>query len=63
MDWIELLHCFELNDDGIVYQEIKAIATIQLDSSVNHRQCLLPLDLESNLDQLVDKASFVGRFQ
>lgn len=52
MNWCQALDSLDLNNDRILNQQIKAIAAVQLDFTIQQRQRFLLLNLEPALSQL-----------
>lgn len=60
MDWRDLLNRFQLYDNQIIYEQINAIAMIQMNLFVNKGQRLLLFNRKTLVFQLVGQASFIG---
>lgn len=52
-----------LDDHGLLYQNVEAISTIQIETSILHRQGNLWLVLNSPQIQLSAQTRFIGRLQ
>ncbi len=63
MDWLEMLDCFELNDQLAIHDQIEPIATVQMHALVTDRQGNLPLEGDLAKGQFMAKAGFVSRLK
>ncbi len=63
MNWMKSSHGLQVNDDRAFDEEVDAIADIEPDTSVEHRDWHLYLDEEPAQPQLLCKAGLISALQ
>jgi len=57
----QLLNCFQLQDDSILYDQIDLVTAVQLQAFVLNRKCDLAPEIQSPQMKLMAQALFVCR--
>ena len=63
MNWHETINCFNLNNNGIFYHEIKTQITIKVQTPENQRNILLGDYMQPTFSKQMCQAFFINTFK